>query len=109
MSDAGWNMFEEVFPEKKRKGPWMPGSHPRKVMNAPLYILIVGRRRCDLPKGRQRASKSSSHRRLKIWSSDGTIDELKARILGAAQNEGLIDWKSGAVDGSFSPGERRRS
>jgi hypothetical protein len=42
---------------------------------------------------------------LKIWQSDGTFNELKALILGAEQNEGLICWKSGAVDGSFCPGK----
>jgi hypothetical protein len=29
--------------------------------------------------------------------------ELKARLLGIAQTDGLIRWNSGAVDGSFSP------
>ena len=105
LSDAGWSIFEEVFPAKKRKGPGMPASHPRKVMNSLLYILIVGCRWCDLPKGLQWASKSSAHRWLKTWHSDGTFDKLKARILGCAQNEGLINWSSGAVDGSFSSGK----
>jgi transposase len=109
LSDAGWSMFSDIFPEQERKRPGMPACHPRKVMNSLLYILIVGCRWCDLPGGRLWASKSSAHRRLKTWYSDGTIDELKARILGAAQNEGLISWKSGAVDGSFSPWKRRRS
>ncbi|MGR0481565.1 MAG: transposase [Candidatus Electronema sp. V4] len=36
---------------------------------------------------------------------DGTLNEIKARLLGLAQNEGLICWSSGAVDGSFSPGK----
>jgi transposase len=109
LSDAAWSMFEEIFPEKEKKRPGMPASNPRKVMNSLLYILVVGCRWCDLPRGEQWASKSSSHRWLKIWYSDGTIKELKKRILGAAQNEGLIGWKSGAVDGSFSPWEGRRS
>lgn len=108
LSDAAWSMFEEIFPEKERRGPGRPAVHPRKVMNSLLYILIVGYRWCDLPKGAQWASKSSAHRWLKTWYGDGTIAELKALILGAAQNAGLIHWKSGAVDGSFSPWEGRR-
>ena len=103
LSDAGWSMFEEVFPEKKRKGPGMPASHPSKVLNSMLYILISGSRWCDLPKGVQWASRSSAHRWLKRWQADGTLDKLKALILGRAQNKGLINWSSGAVDGSFFP------
>ena len=33
------------------------------------------------------------------------MNKLRAIILGFAQNAGLIHWKSGAVDGSFSPGK----
>jgi transposase len=108
LSDAEWSIFEKIFPKKEKKGPGRPASHPRKVMNSLLYILIVGCRWCDLPIGKQWTSKSSAHRWLKTWYTDGTIDKLKALILGPAQNEGLIDWKSGAVDGSFSPWEGRR-
>ncbi|MFP6720286.1 MAG: hypothetical protein VCF25_08480 [Candidatus Poribacteria bacterium] len=31
---------------------------------------------------------------------------LQARILGLSQNHGIIKWSSGAVDASFSPGQR---
>ena len=105
MSDAEWKLFEDIFPEKERKGRGMPAAHPRKVLNSLLFILVTGCRWCDLPQGPCWASKSSAHRWLKTWHSDGTIDKLKARILGAAQNGGLIQWNSGAVDGSFSSGK----
>ena len=88
MSDAEWKLFEDIFPEKERKGRGMPAAHPRKVLNSLLFILTTGCRWCDLPQGPCWASKSSAHRWLKTWHSDGTIDKLKARILGAAQNGG---------------------
>ena len=105
LSDTEWSMFEGIFPTKKEKGPGMPASHPRKVMNSLLYILITGCRWCDLPKGMHWASKSSTHRWLKTWQADGTFEKLKALLLGYAQNKGLISWSSGAVDGSFSSGK----
>jgi hypothetical protein len=83
------------------------GCHGRPAAN-PCNILIVGCRWRGLPQGPQWASKSSSHRRLKSWYQDGTFNEIKARLPGPAQNEGLSCWTSGAVDGSFSPWERRR-
>ena len=109
MSDAEWELFEEIFPEKARKGRGMPAAHPRKVLNSLLFILVTGCRWCDLPRGGQWASKSASHRWLKAWHSDGRLKALQALFLGVAQNEGLICWKSGAVDGSFSLRKRRRS
>lgn len=109
MSDAEWKLFEDIFPEKERKGRGMPTAHPRNVLNSLLFILITGCRWCDLPQGPCWASKSSAHRWLKSWHSDGRLNELKARLLGAAENEGLICWKSGAADGSFSLRQRRRA
>ena len=40
---------------------------------------------------------------LKCWQTDGTLENLQARILGIAKERGLINWSYGAVDGSFSP------
>ena len=105
LSDAEWKLFKDLFPEKARKSRGMPAVHPRKILNSLLFILITGSRWCDLPRGEQWASKSSSHRRLKSWHLDGTLNELKSRILGISQTEGMICWNSGAVDGSFSPGK----
>ena len=72
-----------------------------------LYILITGCRWCDVPTGEIWASKSSAHIWLKRWEEDGTLKYLQGRILGIAENQGLINWSYGAVDGSFSPGQGR--
>lgn len=105
LSDAEWKLFEPIFPVSGKRGPGRPKVSPRKALNLLLYILITGCRWCDLPRGPQWASKSSSHRRLKSWYLDGTLSQIKAVLLGIAQNEGQIQWQSGAVDGSFSAGK----
>jgi len=46
------------------------------------------------------------YRWLKRWYEDGTLEKLKGRILAVAEEKGMIDWKYGAVDGSFFPLER---
>ena len=88
----------------------MPPVPFRYVLNSLLYILITGCRWCDLPSGKIWASKSSAHRWLKRWQEDGTFEHLQSRILaisfaGArsaiADNQGLINWNYGAIDGSF--------
>ena len=42
MSDAEWELFEDIFPEKARKGRGMPAAHPRNVLNSLLFILMTG-------------------------------------------------------------------
>ena len=104
LSDPEWKLFEDLFPPgpaKRTRG--IPHVPFRCVLNTLLYILITGCRWCDVPVGDQWSSRSSAHRRLKKWEQDGTYDRMKARILGIADDNGLIKWGSGAVDGSFSP------
>ncbi|MCP4488144.1 MAG: transposase, partial [Gammaproteobacteria bacterium] len=105
LSDVERSLFGKIFPASEKRGRGTPPVPPRMILNSPLYVLITGRRRRDLPGGPQRASKSSGHRRLRSRRLDGTLNKLGAIILGFAENEGLIHWKSGAVDGSFSPGK----
>src|SRR5919199_1363540 len=65
--------------------------------------LNTGCRWCDVPRGPQWASKSATHRWLRRWQTDGTLAAMQARILGVAEEKGLIRWEYGAVDGAFSP------
>ena len=109
LSDLEWKLFEDLLPQPlEKRGRGMPHVPFRKVLNTQLYVLITGCRWCDIPRGEQWASKSSAHRWLKRWYEDGTLLKLKQRILAVANEKGLIDWKYGAVDGSFSPWERWR-
>ena len=54
----------------------MPASCPRKILNSLLWLLITGCQWRDLPRGPQWASKSASHRWLKAWHLDGTLNEM---------------------------------
>ena len=107
LSDLEWQLFADLFPAPQKRTRGYPRTPARIVVNSLLYILISGCRWCDLPRGSQWASKSSAHRWLQRWQADGTFDRLKARILGLAQERGLIKWEYGAIDGSFSPWQGR--
>ena len=107
LSDLEWKLFEDIFPLQQERGRGMPHVPFRYVLNSLLYILISGCRWCDLPRGEIWASKSAAHRWLKRWYKDGTFEHLQARILAIADDKGLINWNFGAVDGSFSPWQRR--
>lgn len=109
LSDLEWKLFEDLLPQPlEKRGRGMPHVPFRQVLNTQLYVLITGCRWCDIPRGEQWASKSSAHRWLKRWYEEGTLEKLKERILAVAEEKGIIDWKYGAVDGSFSPWKRWR-
>ncbi len=109
LSDLEWQLFVDVLPATPaRHGRGMPHTPFRTVVNALLYMLITGCRWCDLPHGPQGASKSAAHRWWQRWQADGTLATMQARILGLAEERGMIQWQYGSVDGSFSPWQRRR-
>ena len=104
VSDGEWRLFEDVFPSTPTKrGRGMPHAPFRKILNTLLYVLITGCRWCDVPRGLQWASKSATHRWLRCWQTDGTLAAMQARILGVAEEKGMIRWEYGAVDGAFPP------
>jgi hypothetical protein len=86
----------------------MPPTPFRQVLHTLRYSLITGGRGCDLPCGPQWASKSAAPRWLQRWQGDGTLAAMPARLLGLAQERGLMPWPSGGVDGAFAPWHRGR-
>ena len=109
LSDLEWKLFADLFaPELMKRGRGMPHTPFRKVVNTLLYVLITGCRWCDIPPGPQWASKSAAHRWPQRWQADGTLAAMQARLLGLAEERGMIQWHYGAVDGSFSPWQGRR-
>ena len=109
LSDLEWHLFADIFPpEPTPRGRGMPHPPFRKVVNTLLYVLITGCRWSDLPRVPPWASKSAAHRGLQRWQADGTLAAMQARILGLAEEQGMIQWPYGAVDGAFSPWHRRR-
>src|SRR4051794_27380110 len=104
MSDLEWRLFEDIFPPAPpKRGRGMPHAPFRKIVNTLLYILMTGCRWCDVPCGPQWASKSATHRWLQRWQADGTLAAMQARILGIAEERGMMHWEYGAIDGAFSP------
>jgi transposase len=108
LSDLEWKLFADLFPqEPTTRSRGMPPTPFVKVVNTLLDILITGCRWCDLPHGPPWASKRAAHRWLPRWQADGTLAARPARLLGLAEERGLMQWPYGAVDGAFSPWHRR--
>lgn len=109
LSDLEWQLFADIFPPAPpQRGRGMPQTPLRQVVHTLLYVLITGCRWCDLPRGPQWASTSAAHRWWQRWQADGMLAAMQARILALAEEHGMIQWQYGAVDGAFSPRQRRR-
>ena len=104
VSDVEWRLCEDGLPPappQRRRG--RPQAPFRKILHTLLSILMTGCRWCDVPHGPPWGSKSATHRWLQRWQADGTLAAMQARILGVAEEQGMIRWEYGAVDGAFSP------
>ncbi len=107
-SDLEWKLFADLFPpEPRKRSRGMPHTPFLKVVNTLLYVRITGCRWCDPPRGPQWASQNAAHRWLQRWQADGTLAGMQARLLGLAEARGRIQWRYGAMDGSFSHWPRR--
>ena len=107
LSDKQWAIIEPLFPARsKRVG--RPNPDFRKVLNSIMYVGITGCRWCDIPTGSQWAKRSTAHKWLGEFEKLGIWKEIKSATLNLAGTQCLIDWSKGAIDGSFSLGQRRR-
>ena len=109
LTDLEWKLFTDLFPpEPAKRGRGMPHTPFRNVVHTWLDVLLTGCRWGDLPRGPHWASKSAAQRWRQRWQADGTLAAMPARLLGLAEERGMIQWQYGAVDASFSPWQRRR-
>jgi transposase len=109
LRDLEWPRLADLFPPEptpRRRG--MPPAPSRKGVNTLLYVLITGCRCCDLPRGPPWASERAAHRWLQRWQAEGTLAALQARLLGLAEEHGMLQWQYGAVGGACAPWHRRR-
>jgi len=108
LSDEQWNFLQSLFTrayEPGIRGPGMPPTSFRTVVNTILWILFNGSKWNSVPIGVQWAPRSTSHRWLGVWQSDGTWKRIAAHVLGDADLLGLVDLTRGSVDGMFVPGK----
>jgi len=102
LTDAQWSFIEPLLPRASRR-VGRPNPDLRKVLNTILYVEITGCRWCDVLVGEQWAKRSTAHEWLGHLQKTGVWERVKNGILAMADLSKMIDWKRGAVDGSFSP------
>jgi transposase len=107
LNRSQWKILEPLFSSKQSK-MGRPAVSYKKVCNSILWILITGARWCDLPKGRQWASRSTAHRRLGHWEATGILDAVLQKLRDCAEAEGLLNFERLSVDGFFFRRQRWR-
>jgi len=105
LTDLQWEIIAPLIPDPFIGYVGRPHAPFRDIINTIIWVLISGARWADVPEEEGFASRSTAHRWLGILSANGMLKIIKARLLGSAQNAGLIDWERGCVDGSFSAGK----
>jgi len=106
LKNEEWAAVESLIPY-----PWVIAKrgqrplYPRKILNTLIWVLTTGARWCDVPRGRQWASKSTAHRYLGLWKETGILDRVLAALQEVCITVKMIDLKRLAIDGFFSAGK----
>ena len=109
MNEEQWLILKPLLPqEPKKKKKGKPHTPWRKVCNSLLWMLINGARWCDLPKGKEWASRSATHRWLGIWEEAGILMDILTSLREQAEFKGILNVERLAVDGFFFSRQRRR-
>lgn len=96
VSDKEWVLLKDVFPAPKARG--RKPTDARKVLNGMLWILATGAPWRDLPE--RYGPWRTVYDRFSLWSQDGTLDRILARLQMKLDEQGLIDWDLFCIDGS---------
>lgn len=102
--DEQWEVLKPLLPPQPATG--RRREHDREVLNSVIYRLKTGVRYQDLPETDEYAARSTVYYWLRRWTDEGVWDELFQELLGLLDQQGKLDLKEGALDGSFVPAKR---
>jgi transposase len=97
LTDQQWGVIEDVFPKPAATG--RPPVKPRDMMDAILWRLRTGSPWRDLPEEFGPWKTVFNH--FDKWNSDGTLDEIKRRLLRRVVDGGGISTDLWCVDGTI--------
>lgn len=109
LSDEQWQLISSLISTQLPLVRGNPRSDMRKVWNSIFFVLTRGCRWVDLPRDLAYfVPRSTAHKWVKQLSATGVFDKVLSGLLQRGMQQGLVDLDKLAVDGSFSPGARRR-
>jgi len=96
VSDQEWELLRDVLPPRKPRG--RPPADARKVLNGMMWILNTGAPWRDLPE--RYGPWRTVYDRFNLWSRDGTLDRMLAKLQVRLDAQGRIEWDLFCIDGS---------
>ena len=96
LSDSQWGLIKDLFPKPAATG--RPPVNPRDMIDAILWRLRTGSPWRDLPE--QFGPWKTVYNHFDRWNSDGTIDQIKQRLLQRIINDDGLDTELWCVDGT---------
>lgn len=96
LTDQQWELIADVFPEPAATG--RPPVNPRKMMEGILWRLRTGSPWRDVPE--KYGPWKTVYNHFDQWNSDGTLDEVKRRLLRKIVDAEGLDTELWCVDGT---------
>lgn len=97
MTDEQWELVAEVFPPPCETG--RPRRDPRELLDAIFWIVRTGAPWRDLPE--EFGAWKTAYNNFDRWNSDGTLDEIKRRLLSEFVDAGEVDSDLWCIDGTI--------
>lgn len=96
LTDEQWELIADIFPEPAGTG--RPPANPRDMMDGILWRLRTGSPWRDLLK--EFGPWETVYGYFNKWSSDGTVDEVKHRLLQRILDEDGLETDLWCIDGT---------
>ena len=96
LTNARWDLIKDVFPPPASTG--RPPVDPREMVDAILWRLRTGSPWRDSPD--EFGPWKTVYNHYDKWNSDGTVDEIKRRLLQRIVDKKRLDKELWCVDGS---------
>lgn len=105
LTEKQWEKIKPHLPKRSRsKKGGRPTNDDRKSFEGILWILWTGAPWSELP--RRYGGSSTVWRRLRDWSSDGTLLNLWRAFLAELNERDQIKWDECFADGTFASAKK---
>ena len=96
LTDEQWELIEDIFPPATATG--RPRRNPRELLNGIFWILTTGSAWRDLPP--DFGPWKTVYNTFDRWRGDGTLEEIRSRLLAGVGDANLLDGELCCIDGS---------
>lgn len=97
MTDAEWELIADIFPMPASTG--RPPRDPRELLDGIFWIVRTGAPWRDVPE--EFGPWKTIYNHFDKWNSDGTLDQVRKRLLSRFIDDDEIDSELWCIDGTI--------